>query len=138
MEEAYPIKEHVNIKPFINHLSHDIYETIRSKFSAISGFAKSEGIKSLMYFQPYPSFLVLNTSLTPFYLPKIKNMQELYDSVGLRFRQDKSGVKVDLQDLAYDLINKYYYPTIFFDNCHVTSLGAKYVAERICEDIKVL
>ena len=65
-------------------------------------------------------------------------MQEIYDSVVLKFRYDKSGVKVNLQDLAYELINKYYHPTVFLDNCHVTSLGAKYVAEKICEDIKLL
>ena len=73
MEEAYPIKEHENIKPFINHLSHDIYENIRSKFSSISGFAESEGMKSLMYLQPYPSFLCLKTPLTAFFYQKSKN-----------------------------------------------------------------
>ena len=138
MEEAYPIKEHENIQPFINHLSHDIYENIRSKFSSISGFAESEGMKSLMYLQPYPSFLSLKTPLTAFYLPKIKKMQEIYDSILLKFSQDSGPVKVGLQDFAYDLIKEYYYPTVFFDNCHVTSLGAKLVAEKICEDIKML
>ena len=65
-------------------------------------------------------------------------MQEIYDSILLKFSQDKGPVKVCLQDLAYDLIREYYYPTVFFDNCHVTSLGAKRVAEKICEDIKGL
>ena len=133
IEEAYPFNEFQYRKPFVNHLIQDIYENLRSKFNSISGFAKSEGVQSIMYLQPYPSFLRFEPS--SYYVPNVKNMQQIYDSVALRFSQDKSGVKLVLQDLACYLINKYIYHSIFIDTCHVTSLGAKYMAQRIADDI---